>query len=65
MLAGVLESLLPSGHETDFSQRLEVLQHENGQAVGHRRPAACLGAGAAPRLERVPVRCRLQPVLTR
>lgn len=34
MLAGVLESFLPSGHEVDFVQRLEVIQHESGQAVG-------------------------------
>lgn len=34
MLGGVLESFLLSGHEVDFLQMLEVLQHEGGQAVG-------------------------------
>lgn len=41
MLAGVLESFLSYGHKVDFIQRLEVLQHEGGQAVGL-LPASCL-----------------------
>lgn len=41
VLAGVLASLFPSGHEVDFTQRLEVLQHEGGQAVGL-PPSDCL-----------------------
>lgn len=63
MLAGVLESFLPSGHEVDFVQRLEVFQHESGQAVGLPLTSGP-GPRAAPGLEHVPSHCCLQRVLT-
>lgn len=63
MLAGALESFLPSRYEVDFVQKLEVFHHESGQAVGL-PPTACPGAGAVPGLEHVPTHCCLQPVLT-
>lgn len=63
MFAGVLESFLPSEHEVDFVQRLEVFQHDSGQAVGL-PPTACPGGGAAPGLEHVLSHYCLQTVLT-